>query len=207
MWLYTLIWWSNFLANDVYLSVVLILWRFHISMLPARNLGSQDDRAECNQVHNILIDATWNHQLKVAYTVTLLCEIPKFLLSQIEDLYLVEKYCPFSPFFERKLPEFLCLAYWSLSRDLVLLQLSCSFVVCTSCPWTAMEIQQGAIKLIHLLLNLWMPYADSCWSVCDVKQALFWNGFSSKEYLHFCLLPIYRVWSHKLTVMKCRISD
>ena len=106
-----------------------------MSMLPATNLGSQDDRAECNQVHNILIEASWNHQLKLGLVhkqfTQLHCmwnpQVPA--VSDLRTRMWLRNTVLFSLFFERKLPELWCLVYWPLSRDLVLLQLSCRLVV------------------------------------------------------------------------------
>ena len=137
MRLYTLIWWCIFLAIDVYLSVVILF--FGVSIYLWCPLGtlvatSQDDWAECNQVHNILIEASWNHQLKLGLVhkqfTQLHCmwnpQVPA--VSDLRTRMWLRNTVLFSLFFERKLPEFLCLVYWP-SWDPVLLQLSCRLVV------------------------------------------------------------------------------
>jgi len=72
--------------------------------IPARNLGSQDDRAECNQVHNILIEASWNHQLKLGLVHKQLTPLHCMWNPQSscclrsKNPYVVEKCCPLFPF-------------------------------------------------------------------------------------------------------------
>ena len=117
--------------------------------------------------------------------------------------YVVEKYCPFSPFLWEEITwtlMFSILAIISRSRTFaVVLQVSGSWFASHAHGqrWRFSKVQSNLftgcwICECHLLIHV-----DQ---ICDVKLALlFWNGFSSKEYLHFCLFCQFTgLWSHKL---------
>jgi hypothetical protein len=163
--------------------------------IPARNLGSQDDRAECNQVHNILIEASWNHQLKLGLVhkqLTLLhCmwNPQSSCCLRSKNPYVVEKCCPLFPFLWEEIT-------WILMFSiLTIIPRSCTFAVVlqVSGSWFAPHAHGQQWRFSKVQSNLF----TCCWicechllihvdQICDVKHALhFWNGFSSKEYLHF----------------------